>query len=184
MYLTVSVADVQGVIPVAEVSVLRPVKVFTTTSPDDEPSEWVSAKVHNLSLLARSGVPLLVKALHDDRSVRSDKGRGRYGFFEKDDGTQVPRFHGSEVALIAFAVQEVLIERGVLGVYGNPVPSRVRAKKAAQMQEDQGGHETLCKGENKVQAGKECKDCRRAHVVIKKDGCDLCTNCGTVGSCA
>ena len=39
MYLTVSVADVQGVIPVAEVSVLRPVKVFTTTSPDDEPSE-------------------------------------------------------------------------------------------------------------------------------------------------
>ena len=114
------------------------------SSPDGVPSEWVSAYARNLSLMARSGVPLLAKALQDGRSVRSDKGRVRYGFFEKNDGTQVPRFHGSEVALIAFAVQEVLIERGVLDVDGNPVLSQVRAKWAAQMQEAQDGHETLC----------------------------------------
>jgi ribonucleoside-diphosphate reductase alpha chain len=30
--------------------------------------------------------------------------------------------------------------------------------------------------------GARCKECG-AHAVIKKDGCDFCTNCGDVGSC-
>jgi ribonucleoside-diphosphate reductase alpha chain len=33
-----------------------------------------------------------------------------------------------------------------------------------------------------VIAGKECSECG-AHAVIRKDGCDFCTNCSALGSC-
>jgi len=31
-------------------------------------------------------------------------------------------------------------------------------------------------------AGKKCNECG-AHAVIRKDGCDYCTQCGALGSC-
>ncbi|MBS0610719.1 MAG: hypothetical protein JSS19_15400, partial [Proteobacteria bacterium] len=31
-------------------------------------------------------------------------------------------------------------------------------------------------------AGKKCHECG-AHAVIRKDGCDYCTQCGALGSC-
>ncbi|MBS3912705.1 MAG: adenosylcobalamin-dependent ribonucleoside-diphosphate reductase [Hydrogenophaga sp.] len=181
MYLTVSFVDVMGMIAGQEVQVLRPVEVFITASPDGVPSEWVAAYARSLSLLARSGIPLLAKALQDGRGVRSDKGRVRYGHYIKDDGTRVPRFHGSEVALVAYAVQEALISKGVLDVDGNPVPSMVRAKKAASMKVSE---ETATRAQGPAQrlAGKECKECGD-HAVIRKDGCDFCTNCGSIGAC-
>lgn len=185
MYLAVSFDDVCGVIGGEEQCVSRPVEVFITASPDGVPTEWVSAYARSLSLLARAGVQLLSKALQDGRGVRSDKGRVRYGFYEKDDGTKVPRFHGSEVALIAFAVQEILIDKGVLDVDGNPVPTRVRAKKTpvpegtASQQEKGAERAPSSKG---YQHGKPCKHCG-AHAVIRKDGCDFCSNCGEIGSC-
>lgn len=181
MYLTVSYADVTGTIGGKTTQLLRPVEVFITASPDGVPSEWVAAYARSLSLLARAGIPLLAKALQDGRGVRSDKGRVRYGHYTKDDGTRVPRFHGSEVALVAYAVQEALISKGVLDVDGNPVPTIVRAKKAAIVQTTEvaqaPSHEPA-----KLVAGKECKECG-AHAIIKRDGCDFCTNCGAIGSC-
>jgi ribonucleoside-diphosphate reductase alpha chain len=33
-----------------------------------------------------------------------------------------------------------------------------------------------------VMAGKKCAECG-AHAMIRKDGCDYCTQCGFVGSC-
>ena len=33
-----------------------------------------------------------------------------------------------------------------------------------------------------VMAGKKCPECG-AHAMIRKDGCDYCTQCGYVGSC-
>jgi ribonucleoside-diphosphate reductase alpha chain len=33
-----------------------------------------------------------------------------------------------------------------------------------------------------VMAGKKCAECG-AHAVIRKDGCDYCTQCGHTGSC-
>jgi len=186
MYVTVSFAQVQGVIAGEDISVLRPVEVFLTASPDGVPAEWVSAYARSLSLLARAGVGLLSKALQDGRAVRSDKGRVRYGWYEKDDGTKVPRFHGSEVALIAFAVQEILIGSGVLDVDGNPVPSKVLARKSAahSLPPEQApeSSSTSVAPNGQLKAGKECRECG-AHAVIKKDGCDFCTNCGTIGSC-
>lgn len=183
MYLTVSFASVQGVVGGVDVEIERPVEVFITASPDGVPSEWVAAHARNLSLLARSGVPMLAKALQDGRAVRSDKGRVRYGWYEKDDGTKVPRFHNSEVALIAYAVQEALISKGVLDVDGNPVPTKVRAQPVQPEQTEQHVHQgNTAHSGPQVMAGKECKECG-AHAVIKKDGCDYCTNCGSIGSC-
>jgi ribonucleoside-diphosphate reductase alpha chain len=33
-----------------------------------------------------------------------------------------------------------------------------------------------------VMAGKKCSECG-AHAVIRKDGCDYCTQCGHLGVC-
>ena len=33
-----------------------------------------------------------------------------------------------------------------------------------------------------VMAGKKCPECG-AHAMIRKDGCDYCTQCGHMGSC-
>jgi ribonucleoside-diphosphate reductase alpha chain len=33
-----------------------------------------------------------------------------------------------------------------------------------------------------VMAGKKCSECG-AHAVIRKDGCDYCTQCGHLGTC-
>lgn len=183
MYVTVSFAPVAGVIGGMDVNVERPVEVFVTASPDGVPAEWVAAYARNLSLLARSGVVMLAKALQDGRAVRSDKGRVRHGWYEKDDGSKVPRFHSSEVALIAYAVQEILMERGVLDAVGNPVPSKVRASK--ERIEEAATEPTNQEKPGNVhqqQVGRECRECG-AMAVIRKDGCDFCTNCGTTGSC-
>jgi ribonucleoside-diphosphate reductase alpha chain len=182
MYLTVSFDNVEGCVNGQSLSIIRPIEVFITASPDGVPSEWVAAYARNLSLLARSGVHLLAKALQHGREIRSDKGRVRYGYFTKFDGSRVPRFHGSEVALIAYAVQEVLISKGVLDEEGNVVKNqnRILTKVKQESVADNDGADVLYN--NKMMAGKECKECG-AHAVIKKDGCDFCTNCGTIGSC-
>lgn len=178
MYLTVSFDEVDGRVKGEPITIIRPMEVFITASPDGVPSEWVAAYARNLSLLARSGVHLLAKALQHGREIRSDKGRVRYGYFTKADGTRVPRFHGSEVALIAYAVQEVLVSKGVLDEEGNVVknqkPIQPKAEKVIEANN--------VSSNNKMMSGKECKECG-AHAVIKKDGCDFCTNCGSTGSC-
>jgi len=33
-----------------------------------------------------------------------------------------------------------------------------------------------------VMAGKKCPECG-AHAMIRKDGCDYCTQCGHLGTC-
>ena len=100
----------------------------------------------------------------------------------KDDGSQVPRFHGSDVALIAFAVQEVLIVKGILDVDGNPVPTRVRARKLQQQALAATEVKAATATIRSAPHGKACKECG-AHAVIKKDGCEFCENCGSIGSC-
>ena len=36
--------------------------------------------------------------------------------------------------------------------------------------------------ESSTMAGRKCPECG-AHAVIRKDGCDFCTQCGHVGTC-
>jgi ribonucleoside-diphosphate reductase alpha chain len=104
------------------------------------------------------------------RKVAWDRGPVRLGTTEKADGTRVPMWHDSEVAAIAFAVQNILSQR---------------ARQRALVRQD-----TLHPAANMddaaaplpVMGGKKCNACG-AHAVIKKDGCEFCTQCGELGSC-
>ena len=186
LYVIVSFTKVSGVIDGNAVEIERPLEVFIQASPDGVPMEWVAAYARNLSLLARSG--LLPKALQDNRAIRSDKGRVRYGWYEKADSTKVPRFHESEVACIAYAVQEILACRGLIDAAGGAVPTRVLLQRAQAVEVEmrnanQGDVKLGDSGANTTKiSGKTCSECGD-NSVIKKDGCEFCTNCGHVGSC-
>jgi ribonucleoside-diphosphate reductase alpha chain len=121
-----------------------------------------------LSLAARGG--FLETALNDMRKVAWDRGPVRLGTYEREDGTHVPRWHDSEVAAIAYAIQNLIEQRQQQSLFDAdelPAPTVTAAPLA-------NGHG--------VMAGKKCGECG-AHAVIRKDGCDYCTQCGFVGSC-
>lgn len=184
LYVSVSFTKVSGIFDGRDVEIERPLEVFIQAPPDGVPMEWVAALSRNLSLLARSG--LLPKALQDNRVIRSDKGRVRYGVYEKTDGTNVPRFHESEVACIAYAIQEILAKRGLIDADGGAVPTRVLLKQAEKRHFENANHEKVQlsdAGSNaSMISGKKCRECGD-HTVIKKDGCEFCTSCGHIGSC-
>jgi ribonucleoside-diphosphate reductase alpha chain len=92
----------------------------------------------------------------------------------RDDGTRVPLWHDSEVAAMAWAIQNILslraqrhatTEQMALPLTEVSGPASEDSAKAAG-----------------VMAGKKCPDCG-AYAVIKKDGCEYCTQCGYVGAC-
>jgi ribonucleoside-diphosphate reductase alpha chain len=184
VYLSVSFAQVSGVVDGKEVLIERPIEVFIPSSQTDVPQEWISSFSRQLSLNARSG--FLSKALQDARQVKSDRGRVRYGFYVKADGTKVPRFHDSEVGVIAYAIQQVLHKRGFLDEIGNQVPLRALIQPDVVTVEVQPFLPTQALsasgGTERVVYGKKCTECG-THAVIKSDGCDRCTACGTVGAC-
>lgn len=181
IYLSISFDDVEGIIDGEQVTVSRPVEVFIPGGQSDVPQEWISTFARQLSLNARSG--LLAKALQDARQVRSDRGQVRYDWHVKADGSKVPRYHESEVGVIAYEIQQVLYRRGYLDIDGNQVPARKLAKY-----KDNSSVMTVIETKvttqsyASVQSGKQCIECG-ARSVIKKDGCDWCTNCGFTGSC-
>jgi ribonucleoside-diphosphate reductase alpha chain len=119
-----------------------------------------------LSLAARGG--FLERALGDMRKVAWDRGPVRLGTYEKADGTRVPLWHDSEVAAIAYAVQNIIARRAshTAHLAASPMPQMPAATGAT----------------TPVMAGKKCSECG-AHAVIRKDGCDYCTQCGHLGTC-
>ena len=125
--------------------------------------------MRSLSLAARGG--FLEKALEDLRKVAWDRGPIRYGWMEKVDGTRMPLWHESEVALLAYAIQAIIANRGV----AQPAPSTSAAPAAAPAP-------TTTTTHNQTMNGTKCPDCG-AHAVIKKDGCSFCTSCGYIGAC-
>ncbi len=146
----------------------RAIEFFMPVGQTTESQQWMVSTMRMLSLAARGG--FLERALEDMRKVSSDKGPIRYGTFTKEDGTVRPIWHDSEVALIAYAIQETIRER--------------------QLQRNKGtiSHEEVTPEVNEketnpqITKGKKCPECG-AHAVIKKDGCEFCTACGAVGSC-
>jgi ribonucleoside-diphosphate reductase alpha chain len=184
VYLSVSFAQVPGLLAGKAVLIERPIEVFIPSSQTDVPQEWISSFSRQLSLNARSG--FLSKALQDARQVKSDRGRVRYGFYVKPDGTKVPRFHDSEVGAIAYAIQQVLYKRGFLDENGNQVPLSTLVLSNAVAVEVQASLPEQAASEGgeseRVIHGKKCSECG-AHAVIKSDGCERCTACGTIGAC-
>lgn len=159
----------------------RPVEVFFTVCPDGVPQEWLDNYALNMSLLARGGLEVFCKALRANRKVKSDKGQIRYGWITKDNGDKVPRFHTSEVACMAFAIQEILIEEGVITEEGFPVKvNSVITVKEKDIIKDTPVLAT--KTVSAKQHGKPCPECGD-NSLIKKDGCSYCTSCGFTGAC-
>ena len=143
----------------------RAIEFFMPVGQNGESQQWITSSMRMLSLAARGG--FLERALGDMRKVAWDRGPVRLGTYEKVDGTQVPLWHDSEVAAIAYAVQNIIARRAVqAAVSMAPAePAQVAAGLAPP-----------------VMAGKKCSECG-AHAVIRKDGCDYCTQCGHLGTC-
>ncbi len=151
----------------------RAIEFFMPVGQSGESQQWITSSMRMLSLAARGG--FLERALSDMRKVAWDRGPVRYGYKVREDGTQVPLWHDSEVAAIAWAVQNILELRakrqGSAGQMTLPLPEVDEPAPAAPTAAGTG-----------VMAGKKCPDCG-AHAVIKKDGCEYCTQCGFVGAC-
>ena len=155
LYLVVSFMVVDGV--------ERPIEFFMPVGQTGESQQWITATMRSLSLAARGG--FLDKALADLRKVAWDRGPVRYGTRMRDDGSRIPLWHDSEVALLAYAIQSIIANRGL------PQPAPSTAATPASPPEN-----------NASVTGQKCPDCG-AHAMIKKDGCQFCTACGFVGSC-
>jgi ribonucleoside-diphosphate reductase alpha chain len=142
----------------------RAIEFFMPVGQSGESQQWITSSMRLLSLAARGG--FLDRALADMRKVAWDRGPVRLGSYAKADGTSVPMWHDSEVAAIAYAVQNIIARRNgepVAALMTPPAPANVSAAPS-----------TL--------AGSKCPECG-AHAMIRKDGCDFCTSCGHVGTC-
>jgi ribonucleoside-diphosphate reductase alpha chain len=146
-------------------TVERAIEFFMPVGQSGESQQWITSSMRMLSLAARGG--FLERALSDMRKVAWDRGPVRLGTYEKADGTRVPLWHDSEVAAIAYAVQNIITRRA-----SQQVAHTAPMEQAAVTT-------TLAPP---VMAGKKCSECG-AHAVIRKDGCDYCTQCGHLGVC-
>jgi ribonucleoside-diphosphate reductase alpha chain len=141
-------------------TVERAIEFFMPVGQSDQSQQWITASMRLLSLAARGG--FLERALSDMRKVVWDRGPVRLGTAIKADGTEVPRWHDSEVAAIAYAVQRIIDRRRGLIT--------------------ESGQADATDTPSSTMAGRKCPECG-AHAMIRKDGCDYCTACGAIGSC-
>jgi len=162
LYLVVSFLPVPD--PETGGLVDRAIEFFMPVGQSGESQQWVTSSMRLLSLAARGG--FLERALSDMRKVAWDRGPVRLGTHQKADGTKVPMWHDSEVAAIAYAIQNILARRA------RPLHSEEQATAS----------EGVLTAVPPVMAGKKCSECG-AHAMIRKDGCDYCTQCGHLGSC-
>ncbi|HSH91835.1 MAG TPA: adenosylcobalamin-dependent ribonucleoside-diphosphate reductase [Ramlibacter sp.] len=138
----------------------RAIEFFMPVGQNTESQQWVTSSMRLLSLAARGG--FLDRALADMRKVAWDRGPVRLGSYRKQDASTVPMWHDSEVAAIAFALQNIIAQRN--GVAPSPQAASSPSPAAARL------------------AGRKCPECG-AHAMIRKDGCDWCTQCGHLGAC-
>jgi ribonucleoside-diphosphate reductase alpha chain len=144
----------------------RAIEFFMPVGQTGESQQWVTSSMRLLSLAARGG--FLDRALADMRKVAWDRGPVRLGTYTKADGTQVPMWHDSEVAALAYALQKIIAsrrgDRDAEGALAEQTPTEGATNAVAPM------------------TGRKCPECG-AYATIRKDGCDYCTHCGHIGAC-
>lgn len=180
-YLTVSFIRAEGRLAGQPVVIERPFEFFMPANQRSDGQQWITSTMRLLSLAARAGGSV-AKALADMREVVWEKGPVRCGTLAREDGTEIPVYHDSEVAAIAFMLQRVLIRRGFLDRYGNQVAvaelarqlsgATATAMPAPAMEMAQAGPRT----------GRKCPECG-AYALRKIDGCSHCTECHHIGNC-
>lgn len=202
LYVAVSFMEVTGRVGGEEVTIERPIEFFIPVGQRDESQQWITATMRSLSLAARGG--FVARNLQDMRKVSWDRGQVRLGETQRLDGRRIPLWHDSEVAALAYAIQQILHRRGFLDAEGNQVPSRLLARlprgamaghgttmhagdfDTAAPSDAGAADEATAAGVNtpepRTMFGRKCGSCG-ANAVIRKDGCDFCTACGEIGSC-
>jgi ribonucleoside-diphosphate reductase alpha chain len=165
-FLPVKRADGHGTVD-------RAIEFFMPVGQSGESQQWITASMRLLSLAARGG--FLERALSDMCKVAWDRGPVRHGHKTREDGTRIPLWHDSEVAAIAFAIQNILALRATQPEISTLPEALAEAGATASTVFASEAAQTVIKG-------KKCADCG-AHAVIRKDGCDYCTQCGYLGSC-
>lgn len=169
-FLPVDTADGKGTVD-------RAIEFFMPVGQSGESQQWITSSMRLLSLAARGG--FLERALADMRKVAWDRGPVRLGTHEKSNGTVVPMWHDSEVAAVAFAIQNIQARRSQANMMEGNRTSGSQVDVEALLPNQEGA---LATSPLPVMAGKKCVECG-AHAVIRKDGCDHCTQCGNTGSC-
>lgn len=195
-YLTVSFLRTEGVWEGQPVTIERPFEFFMPANQRTGGHQWITASMRLLSMVARAGGPI-ARALADMRDVVWEKGPVRCGHLVRDDGVQVPVYHDSEVAAIAFMLQRILIRRGFLDEQGNQasVPQLARAfaaragaaqpEPALQSLPEPAPHDdTIAEALSALPStnGARCPECG-ARALRKVDGCTRCASCHYVGEC-
>jgi ribonucleoside-diphosphate reductase alpha chain len=173
LYLIISFMPVLGMVKGESRQVERAIEFFMPVGQNGESQQWITSSMRLLSLAARGG--FLARALQDMRKVAWDRGPVRLGTLRKDSGVEVPMWHDSEVAAVAYAIAQIL-ERRSNATMPNGAAQAVAASPVQQEAAHQNG---VLQG---VMAGKKCPECG-ALALIKKDGCEYCTNCGHLGTC-
>ena len=140
----------------------RAIEFFMPVGQSGESQQWITSSMRLLSLAARGG--FLDRALADMRKVAWDRGPVRLGTYSKADGTPCA------------AVARLRSGRHRLCAAEHHRAAQGRAGAGARRT----GHGASCCPA--PMAGAKCPECG-AHAMIRKDGCDFCTQCGHVGAC-
>ena len=184
-YLTVSFIRADGVFEGKPVTIERPFEFFMPSNQRTDGQQWITASMRLLSMVARAGGPI-ARALADMRDVVWEKGPVRCGHLTREDGVQVPVYHDSEVAAIAFMLQRVLIRRGFLDAWGNQVAVPELARRFAArcdgVPPETEPQPTTSAGALPSVSGARCPECG-ARALRKVDGCTRCGECHYVGEC-
>jgi len=110
----------------------------------------------------------------------------RGDFLAKVPGSEKQQSYPSTVAYIATLLLHRFELLGILNSEGVPVEQMGVLSKP--MRNDNGSGNNVASLVNKVQkaayvkTNKKCPECH-TYAVIKRDGCDFCTNCSAIGSC-
>lgn len=180
MYFVIGFGVVCGRVNGQTVCIERPLEFFVPAGQTSAEHQWVSATMRTLSLAARGG--FLVKALADLRKVSWDRGPVWYGKSKSGKGL----VHDSEVAAIAWSIQQELHKRGFLDEQGNEQALTVLAARYARTR---GGHDVLPPEAVEplppaLPAGElppvvaQCPDPHCRGDMVMKDGCPTCLDCG------
>ena len=185
VYLVTGFMPVEGVVNGKPCVIERPMEFFLPASQNTEDQQWITATMRSLSLAARAG--FAAKNLQDLRKVAWDKGLIRCGYvdYETPDGKKkrVPKNHDSEVAAIAWALQQQLYRRGFLDAEGNqrPVETLITSYQARLAQARSQPPESAASADSetppeRMPVAKQCPQCRNFTLVMQA-GCETCTTC-------
>lgn len=168
-----------------KITIRRPVELLLESNFNNS-SAW-DAITRLMSLLGRSGMPF-DKVIENLREITWEHGTVRYGTRLKE-GNSVPMWHSSDVSAIGYIIEEELKKNGFLTDDGSLAKSYTleTAENVSLISDNfiiaaDAEIEKVVSSERKPMAGKKCSECG-AHAVVKRDGCEICDNCGKQGSC-